>query len=686
MSIRREILWPAVTIIVVAVVVILITATIIFSGFMDENISSAIETYSNVTDNAFNDLWGASKTSANLLAGDDEMQAALAGGDREAVLKRAQELQKQGEVGFVTITDADGDVLVRTHNTEKYGDSVAKQKNVAAALQGDEITTVEPGTEIKLSVRTGAPVYDSEGNIVGVVSAGYRLDDEGFVDSMKALTGAETTVFLGDERLSTTVTKPDGTRAVGTKADEKVSEQVLSGTPYEGKTKILDKEAYVKYIPLDDADGNTIGMLFVGEYTDIKTQAMVDFLWKAALISVVLIIVGSLLMRKRANRITVPIETMVGAANKLADGAIDVNVDVNTKDETKQLADAFNRMIGHTREQADVISRIAKGDLSAKIEVASDKDVIGHALQNMLEHNNNVFSQINTASVQVAGAAAHIADGAQALAQGSTEQASVVDQLSQSISDISSKSKENVELAVRAADLAKEIESHANAGSEQMGRMTQAVAEINDASSAISKVMKVIDDIAFQTNILALNAAVEAARAGAHGKGFAVVAEEVRTLAAKSAESAKDTGELIGNSIEKAKLGSRIAEETSKSFEEIVSGINESGRIISDISAQSEEQSEAISQVNKGIDQVAQVVQQNTATAEESAAASEEMSGQSNLLKELVSRFKLADTAHTPEAPVSHSAVPDSSNMGGFNSYENEAFEPYREEDDMDKY
>jgi len=254
------------------------------------------------------------------------------------------------------------------------------------------------------------------------------------------------------------------------------------------------------------------------------------------------------------------------------------------------------------------------------------------------------MTEINSSSSQVSSGAKQVADGAQSLAQGATAQASALEELSSSISEITEKTKTNAVTADKTSTLSATIKENAEKGSRQMDEMIAAVGEINEASKNISKIIKTIDDIAFQTNILALNAAVEAARAGQHGKGFAVVAEEVRNLASKSANAAKDTGNMIQNSMETAELGARIAGETAASLKEIVRGINESSQLVAEIAQASEAQSLGISQINVGIDQVAQVVQQNSATAEESAATSEEMSGQSDMLQQLIAQLRLKES------------------------------------------
>jgi len=247
-------------------------------------------------------------------------------------------------------------------------------------------------------------------------------------------------------------------------------------------------------------------------------------------------------------------------------------------------------------------------------------------------------------SEQVSAGSAQVSSGAQTLAQGATEQASSIQELSASIAEVSQRVKGNAEDAEKAKVLSSDAALIMQGSVTDMELASQAMNEISATSKNISKVIKAIDDIAFQTNILALNAAVEAARAGAAGKGFAVVADEVRNLSQKSAEAAKSTTALIESSIEAVEKGTGLVNKTSAGFVEVAAKTAEVGKIVDTISVQAQEQAAAVSQISIGIDQVSSVVQMNSATSEESAAASEELSSQAAVLKSQVERFKLAQS------------------------------------------
>ena len=313
------------------------------------------------------------------------------------------------------------------------------------------------------------------------------------------------------------------------------------------------------------------------------------------------------------------------------------------KDEIGQAINGAASFVNHVSNISAELESVASGDLTITTKLLSENDVMGLSVKKMVDNLNDMFSEIQKSTDQVSTGASQISDGAQALAQGTTEQAASIQELSSSMAEISQRTIENAATADEASKLSAAIKVDAEKGINQMDSMINAVKEISEASHSIGNIIKTIDDIAFQTNILALNAAVEAARAGQHGKGFAVVAEEVRNLASKSAQAAKDTSDIIQDTIEKTELGSRLAGETATSLNEIANGINESNKLVTEIALSSEEQSQSISQINIGINQVTQVVQQNSATAQESAAASEEMSSQSGMLKQLTTQFKLKD-------------------------------------------
>lgn len=288
-------------------------------------------------------------------------------------------------------------------------------------------------------------------------------------------------------------------------------------------------------------------------------------------------------------------------------------------------------------------NRIAEGDLSLSVDVVS-KDEIGmlsSAFAKMTDNMNEVLSQIQSASEQVSSGARQMSESSLVLSQGASEQASSVEELTASLEQIAAQTQLNADNAVQASALAEQARGNAIQGNARMREMLKAMEDINESSASISKIIKVIDEIAFQTNILALNAAVEAARAGQHGKGFAVVAEEVRNLAARSANAAKETTEMIEGSIRKVEGGTRIASETAAALDDIVEGVAQVAALVGNISHASTEQAAGVSQINQGIMQVSQVVQTNSATSEESAAASEELTGQAEMLKEQVAKFVL---------------------------------------------
>lgn len=335
------------------------------------------------------------------------------------------------------------------------------------------------------------------------------------------------------------------------------------------------------------------------------------------------------------------VEKLTAAANKMAEGDTNAKLDNMGNDEFGIIAESFNQIVENNINDERVIEAVASGDLTVDINPKSSRDVLGNSLKQLVETNRNALCMIEDAAGTVMTSASEVASASEALAQGSTEQASAIQQITASIDDVAGRTKTNAKEADNAASLMREARSSMEKGNESMTQMVSAMADINTASESISKIIKVIDDIAFQTNILALNAAVEAARAGDAGMGFAVVAEEVRNLAAKSSQAASETAELIEDSIAKIKSGSEIAGETATALEEVSRIILQSEEIVSGIAESSNYQATAIEQIDQAVGQVSMVVQTNSATSEECAAASVELSSQASNMKSLLSVYKL---------------------------------------------
>ena len=310
-------------------------------------------------------------------------------------------------------------------------------------------------------------------------------------------------------------------------------------------------------------------------------------------------------------------------------------------DEIGQLAKAMQGLMDFQRKIQALAGEMAAGNWTMDIDRRSEKDDLGRALQMLVEKINQALVQVNTAVNEVNGGTTQIADASQSLSQGATETAASLEEISASATEIGQQAKANAETATQANQLAATAKNAAETGSQRMQGLNSSMVAITESSAQIAKIIKTIDDIAFQTNILALNAAVEAARAGRHGKGFAVVAEEVRSLAARSAKAARETADLIEGSKSRVDEGNRMAKETAEALAEIVGGIVKVGDLVGEMAAASNEQAQGIAQISQGLAQIDQVTQQNTATAEETAAAAEELSGQADELRSLISQFKL---------------------------------------------
>ena len=329
-----------------------------------------------------------------------------------------------------------------------------------------------------------------------------------------------------------------------------------------------------------------------------------------------------------------------------------VRKDAGYRDETGMTAAAFIRMMDSLIDKVRVLEQVAGGDLNVQVEKVSQNDTLGNAIGDMTANLNQMFGEIAAATEQVSACSGQIAQGSQTLALAATEQSVTMNELLNNVNVVAERTRENAGRTEHAATLANSIKQSTAQGTAQMQRMKQAVEEISAASTAISAVIKVIDEIAFQTNILALNAAVEAAHAGQQGKGFAVVAEEVRNLASKSAEAAKNTSSLIADTVDKAKLGAQLAQETSLSLDTIAAGIHESSVVVGEIAAASEQQSVSIEEINLSIDQMSQTVHQNSASAQQSAAAAEEMNYQADTLESMLTRFKLNEEQSRSALPA----------------------------------
>jgi methyl-accepting chemotaxis protein len=342
-----------------------------------------------------------------------------------------------------------------------------------------------------------------------------------------------------------------------------------------------------------------------------------------------------------AKMIAVPLVQMVDAANKLAVGDLDQAITYESADEVGTLAKSFRNLIVYIKQIAAAADVLSEGDLTKLISPMSDKDVLSHSFIRMKGNLEKMVGEIRQSSLEIGSGASQISQGNSDLSQRTQEQASALEETASSVEEMSSTVKQNADNAGQANKLAAAAREQAEKGGEVASKAVAAMVAINISSKRISDIISVIDGIAFQTNLLALNAAVEAARAGEQGRGFAVVAAEVRKLAQRSADAAKEISSLIKDSVDKVADGSHLVDSSGKALEEIVQGVKKVSDIVAEIAAASQEQSSGIEQINKAISQMDEVTQQNASLVEEMASASESMDAQAGTLMQQMQFFKI---------------------------------------------
>jgi len=563
---------------------------------------------------------------------------------------------KMYDIGHIAVIDTGGQVIADSY-VEGY-ENKATSYDVIEALKGNASADYYCGNDIKISYRATFPIKDEKGNIICAVVAEYLYDYYPYIKDMHDKTGAEYTFFVGNERRNTSILK-DNKPYIESKLVQNITSKVIGeGQIYQGKSIILEKSYMAEYRPIFDNDKNVIGAIFCGYSIDnaiASTQrGMIVFLTLTFAIMVIISFLMIRLIRKYLGR---PIQEMSKAAVELSKGNLDVNIKYESHDDIGLLAQGLKETINNLRSYiADItfnLDAVASGDFRNVIhkDYAGSFAPIKKSIVTIINSMNNTFESIKIAADEVSAGSEQVATGAQQLSMGAVQQAHSIEQLSVSINDIAQKAKNNAESVLTASEYVQNAQNGVTESNEHMDKMLVAINAINESSSEIHKIIKVIDDIAFQTNILALNAAVEAARAGNAGKGFAVVSDEVRNLASRSADAAKQTTVLIEGALENIRKGTELAKKTAQSLQKVNDETGNVFKSITQIKAASSEQSVAVEKISDEISNISGVVQTNSSTSEESAAASNELSGQAVMLKKKVSEFKLVNDKNDLTVP-----------------------------------
>ncbi|MCH5347979.1 MAG: cache domain-containing protein [Oscillospiraceae bacterium] len=603
-----------------------------------------METFTESSQTAIDALLADFRTKANetsimasALSQNDALKAAINERNSEAILRIWSGIEKD-EAIFAIFADKDGIVALKTDN---------------CALSSAGIFEVTSSNKSGLYTDSEAYLYycTSVKFDGGAVAVGYSYTDNSILDNLKERTGNQITVFSDNLRIATTFVDDKGERQIGTTMLDNIYETVITkGEKYQMRTELFGAEYLATYTPIVDAYGVTRGAFFTGAPLASINENMGEMIRAGIIVGLVLLIAAAvILIIFITQRISRPVLMVKEMAQEMEQGNLRNNPGIHGKiqrDEVGELAEsitvAVSTLNSYISDISEMMGEMAEGNFSyvSRINYRGDFMSIGQSAKVLHDKMKEIVGDINVTSDEVFNGSAQLSNVATVMADGTIKQASATDELSASMSDISDKIAMNIESAEKAQQLSHLSIQTINEQKEKIESMLGAMANIEESTNEIGKIIKSIDDLAFQTNILALNAAVEAARAGTAGKGFAVVADEVRNLANKSADAASNTSVLIGSCIEAVNNGAEIARRTSEAMNAVIDNANDTNKLIDDITSQTHAQDEAVQQVRVGMAKISEVVQQNSANAEQSAASCEELNMQAMVLKDKIAIFR----------------------------------------------
>lgn len=567
--------------------------------------------------------------SAVILAQNSDIRKALAAREASLLLMGVTPIAEKMELDFVTITDDRGTVLVRSHDNSR-GDNIAGLSLVQKALQGTSQSVIEPGKTAKMTAQAGAPLKNEQGQIIGTVIAGYNVTRDNFVDRIKHMYGTDVTLFLGDERIASTLIK-DGKRVIGTKLNGEIADTVLKkGEKFSARADILGMDYFTSYMPMVGSDNKIIGVLFAGESTASVIDERNRLALMVALIALATIAIGAGFALLIARHIVRPIHEVLEHVQEVSAGNLAVKaIKVTSGDEIGELSGAINTMTESLRK---LIRQVE--DAGEHINASSEELTAG--AERAAEAANQIAASITT-----------VAEGSERQAEAIADTDSIVVQLSAGIQQVAANAGAVSGQAAQSVEAAEEGRKSVDQAICQMRTIEATVTEsagvvtrLGERSHEIGQIVAAITGIAEQTNLLALNAAIEAARAGEQGRGFAVVADEVRKLAEQSGEAAKQIAQMIAeiqgetdravqamnNGAAEVKHGTAAVDAAGKSFADIFGAIHEISEQMREVSTVMEEMAKGSEQIVSSMQDIDKLSKESASQAQNVAAATQEQS------------------------------------------------------------